>query len=98
MIRQGDVLLRRIDRLPKGLNQRDDKVLAYGEVTGHSHKFESEDALVFANSLGQQFVQVLIASELLHEEHKSILVPEGTYEVVIQREYDIQEGIRQVLD
>ncbi len=39
--RQGDVLIRRIQNLPKQTaTPRLNGILAYGEVTGHAHKVE----------------------------------------------------------
>jgi len=97
-IRQGDVGLIRIDNLPNEIFEKD-KVLALGEVTGHSHRFENNQVQVFADSQGQQFVDVKKKSKLIHEEHKHLDIPKGVYKVVIQREYDIlSDNIRQVLD
>lgn len=97
MIRQGDVLLERIDSLPKNIKEKD-KVLALGEATGHSHRFESSTAKVFVDNNGKQFVETEQETELIHEEHENIVVPAGVWAVRQQREYDIQEGVRQVLD
>jgi hypothetical protein len=95
--RQGDVLLIKLDELPSGLVLKD-KVLAYGEVTGHKHRFESEQVCVFKDGQEQQFVKVEKTSPLLHEEHGTINVPKGVYRVVLQRELDLLGVVRQVLD
>ena len=39
MIRQGDVLLKRIDKPLIGLSKRKDKTVALGEMTGHHNTF-----------------------------------------------------------
>ena len=39
MIRQGDVLLKKIDKPLIGLSKRKDKTVALGEATGHHHTF-----------------------------------------------------------
>ena len=96
-IRQGDVLLRRISKLPNDLKEKN-KILAYGEVTGHKHQFNSEQVLVFEDEQRNQFIDVKEKAELLHEEHKNVLVPKGKYEVFLQREYDLVVGIRSVTD
>lgn len=96
-IRQGDVLLEQISKLPKGLKQKD-KILAYGETTGHKHQFVSELATVFEDKLRKQFVELKEQSILEHEEHTKIALPKGVYKVTIQREFDIVEGTRQVMD
>ena len=99
IIRQGDVLLRKIKELPKGIKVKD-KILALGEGTGHSHRFDASNpnAIVFIDTDGKQYVQLVETSELIHEEHENVMIPEGNYEVIQQREYDVLQGIRQVMD
>ena len=36
-LQQGDVLLRRIDELPKEVKKKNGRTLALGEATGHHH-------------------------------------------------------------
>ena len=47
--RQGDVLLIQVDKIPTGLKSRQDAktILAFGEVSGHHHRFESGNVLSF---------------------------------------------------
>jgi hypothetical protein len=97
--RQGDVLIRRIQSLPKQTAQpRLTGILAYGEVTGHAHKVEDlakAEVLEIERGLflrvGEEGVRVV------HEEHAPITLPPGNYEVEIQREYT-PEAIRNVAD
>ena len=72
--------------------------LALGEVTGHSHRFEN--AVKHRNgSDGLACALLLERPEVLvHEEHDPVTIGEGEFEVVLQREYDVLEGVRQVLD
>lgn len=104
IIRQGDILLVEIDELPKGLKSKD-KVLAYGEITGHSHRFrESANVDVYIDHSKIQFTNVKENSELLHEDHKFngkeeyLIVPEGFYEVIPQREMTLQSHVQIVRD
>lgn len=97
MFRQGDILLVKIGGIPQGLLPKD-RVLANGETTGHKHQFLSEQALVFQDRNGQQFAKLKQECELIHEEHEAIRIPPGTYRVIRQIEFDIVEGIRQVVD
>jgi hypothetical protein len=97
MFRQGDVLLREVTKLPNGLVEKN-KILAYGEATGHHHRFESVQVQVFKDDNGKQFVEVKEPSKLVHEEHAELEIPKGTYVVVTQREFDVIQGIRQVID
>lgn len=97
--RHGDVLLKKIDTLPNNTIKQNTKTIALGEVTGHSHRFDGGQVCVFENKQKQKFVEVTEDTVLIHEEHKSINVIQGVYEVIIEREYDIfSEAERQVLD
>ena len=114
--RQGDVFLRRVTTIPAGLKKAADKkvILAYGEVTGHHHRFEGGNVTAFYkegddNTMAGgtalrggrtevRFIDVAAVAKLLHEEHTAIPVEPGQYEVVIQREYDMMQGVRRVMD
>lgn len=94
---QGDVLLRptktKVDYKEKG-----EAVLALGEVSGHSHRMNGVSFVNGSEGLATQILVPPQGAELVHEEHETIQVPQGRYEVLIQREYDVVEGTRQVLD
>lgn len=98
--RHGDVDILPIDTLPKGLKKASNKVLALGEVTGHSHRF-TENSLVdvFLASDGLKYLQVHQPSPLIHEEHNEIMILPGTYKVEIEREYSYEdEELKKVVD
>lgn len=107
LYRQGDVLFRRISKLPTGeQKKRPNATVAYGEVTGHSHALAIEDREVAeVLEIGEGlYVHVSAAgvrieggATFVHEEHGPITLPPGNYEVVIQREYS-PEAIRNVVD
>ncbi len=99
LFRQGDVLIRRINALPKQRSKkRVNGILAYGEVTGHSHRIED---LAKAELLEIDSNVYLRVSEegvrIIHDEHSPVVLPAGNYEVEIQREYAPEE-IRNVAD
>ena len=103
-IRQGDILLKRIDRIEDNIIVNEQlklstgkRVLAYGEKTGHTHVLDG-DVSYFDNGNGQLLCRVDGKAELVHQEHKSIQIPTGDYLIIRQRESDIVEGIRQVSD
>lgn len=105
-VRQGDVLLRRVDSIPGEARAAEKKdqagndriVLAYGEVTGHAHAIHDLDAVdVFVTGEGVMYLQVKSEASLRHEEHGTITLPPGNYERTIQREYS-PEAIRNVAD
>ena len=100
--RQGDVAIRKIERLPIAAQTPIDRdggriVLAYGEVTGHAHAILEPDTdvrFMGTAELAQRFLEVLaeVGVRLVHEEHDTIDLPAGTYEVIRQREYDLANG------
>jgi hypothetical protein len=98
--RQGDVLLKAIPALPAGeRTKRENGVLAYGEVTGHSHAVADHAAAEVYELDGGLFLSVTDEGgvSIVHEEHEAITVPKGDYAVTIQREYSPLE-IRNVAD
>jgi len=106
IVRQGDVLLRRVGSIPKTAKAAEKKdqagnsriVLAYGEVTGHAHAIHDlEDVDVFVTGTGTMYLKVKNEASLHHEEHGAIALPPGNYERTIQREYSPEE-IRNVAD
>lgn len=104
VMRQGDVLLVPVDTVPKGKKVKKDNgrvILAYGEVTGHAHAFESDVATLVDHTRtadGREFITVKEAEvPLTHEEHSTVVVGPGGYEVRRQVEYSPEE-IRKVAD
>lgn len=90
MYRQGDVLVIRRE-IPSGAKPgKRDKgriVLAYGEVTGHVHAISSK-AVQIREHEGTRYIRVpKCGAKLSHEEHGTIKLAPGEYEVRIQREY-----------
>jgi hypothetical protein len=98
-IRQGDVFLMQIDKLPENIKPKNN-VLAYGEVTGHSHRFEESKLVqVYQDDNNDQYIDVQEEqADLIHEEHHVLQIPKGMYKVVLQRELDILSQVRQVMD
>ncbi len=111
IVRQGDVLVARIDALPANLKpiprEAGRIVLAHGEVTGHAHAvfephathFSAPDESASAPALAAvTYLEVKEAmAALTHEEHATIQLPPGTYKVVRQREYS-PAALRNVAD
>jgi len=93
--RQGDVLLIAVDAIPGRAvpvpRDQGEIVLAYGEVTGHRHAIAEAHAELLAlpdQEIERRFLRVVgDEAGLRHEEHDTITVPPGSYQVVRQREY-----------
>jgi hypothetical protein len=98
--RQGDVLFKKVKALPDGKSRkRNTGHILEGEATGHIHRVaELDRAEVLEFGKEGLFLSVTEAGvSIVHEEHKTISLPAGDYEVVRQREYS-PEAIRNVAD
>jgi hypothetical protein len=100
MIRQGDVMLQRIDSIPKKAKEIKrgvaSLVLAEGEVTGHAHVIKDRLARLFGDG-DNQYVKLEQPATLEHEEHSAHCLEAGSYRLIHQREYS-PEAIRNVAD
>jgi hypothetical protein len=104
MYRQGDVLIVLVDAIPGQLEpiERENGrvILAHGEATGHTHAIKAEGAALFRDpKLMAVFLTVSADGPvaLEHDEHDTIHLPPGRYQVVRQREYT-PEAIVNVAD
>jgi len=101
--RHGDLLLVATDKAGNGRETRPVNgrlVLLEGEATGHAHTVSPEHAtLVTAEQAGQirAWLTLTAPAELEHQEHDTIVLPPGSYEVIRQVEYE-PEGLRNVAD
>lgn len=112
LYRHGDVLLQAAQPPSLPLRQQPHLTLAYGEVTGHSHRIAEAGAAelyalgsqrtgddVAGNTVAaDQYLHVTAPhATLTHEEHGPIRLPTGWYRVWQQREYT-PGSVRTVLD
>ena len=106
--RQGDVLIEPIDAIPADAIEVEPTgnkvILAYGEVTGHHHRFEfmdkSHNAKLYSAGDGTRFLHVTGPLDLLHEEHETVpsnKIPVGFYILPTQVEYT-PAAVRRVTD
>jgi hypothetical protein len=88
MWRHGDVLIAPIDSIPGEALKKNHCVLAEGEVTGHSHRIAETSAAELLEHAGKLYLRVLAErATVIHQEHRPIALPRGTYVVWQQREY-----------
>lgn len=98
LIRQGDVLIQRVEAIPGNLVPLPHVTLAHGEITGHSHRIENPADVELYEVDGTLYLRVKsTTAALVHQEHATIQIPKGDYKVWRQREYTPQE-IRVVRD
>ena len=90
IVRQGDLLLKKVASLPKQAKLIKSDVVLEGEATGHAHRIMNGEIFRFwsLTSDDQVFIKAKKGAALVHEEHASIELIPGIYEVIRQREYD----------
>ena len=104
--RQGDVLVKRIaGPLPEGATEvpRENGrvVLAHGEATGHAHAIRERATMFRDDAMGRMLLDIPAGAPapLEHDEHSTIPLPAGLYEVVRQVQWsDELEPIQRVAD
>ena len=90
--RQGDVLVFELKKPDNnqtiedyGFKHKPSGVIIEGEITGHLHAVENGKLFEKGDKL---VVEAQKGCVLTHPEHDNIPLPQGTYEIKIQEEYD----------
>ncbi len=96
MVRQGDLLIVKVNKLPLECKKQNHRILAEGEATGHLHELDSgelyeKDGILYFRVEKEQKIT------LKHPEHGPITFEPGVYKVIRQREYE-PKGWRRVAD
>jgi hypothetical protein len=90
-IQQGDVLLRRIVKLPVGCSevprQNNLLIIAKGEATGHHHVIADKGARLLELK-GELYLEVTEPVVISHDEHNSLPIPLGIYQIGRVKEHD----------
>jgi len=109
---QGDILIRRIESLPKDAVKQDPinghHVVAHSE-TGHHHTIQADGVNLFVAANDDKMIMYLVVdskADLIHnrsfDTHKPLRFDAGVYEIRRQREYSPRasalEGWRRVED
>jgi hypothetical protein len=97
LFRHGDILIASTEAIPAEAHLLPTTVLAYGEVTGHSHRVEDAQSAEIWEWSGLHFLKVSTATRVIHDEHHPIDLPSGIYRFWRQREYT-PEAIRPIYD
>jgi hypothetical protein len=98
--RQGDLLFVRLTAATPAKPHPDGRVLAHGEATGHTHAVAEADLSacdVFLDADGRLVVEAKADVRVEHQEHGTVVLESGTWEVRRQREY-APEGWTRVAD
>jgi hypothetical protein len=101
-LQHGDVLLRRIGKLPWGIKpvqrQNGRLVVMDGEATGHKHAITENGAKLWELK-GEMYLEIIAPVTIQHDEHKPLPIPPGIYQIGQVKEYDyIQYIERPILD
>ena len=101
-LQHGDVIIRGIASLPKGVKpvaRRNGAIIvAEGEATGHHHVITQKGATLMELK-GELYLEVTEPVTITHEEHKPLPIPEGIYHIGKVKEYDyLGDMERQVRD
>ena len=84
-IHQGDILLRPIDKIPSEAKKIREEIVAFGEVTGHTHRIKNSSIYGLDN---KEFVRVHTYDPMTHDTHPSSdKIEIGDYETLRQFEY-----------
>ena len=87
-IRQGDVFIEPANIPVTAKRETPERIiLAHGEVTGHCHEVEEIERVELYSENGLMYLRVFEDVPLVHQEHSTIVIPPGDYQVVRQREY-----------
>ena len=99
--RQGDLFFERKSKIPTDVQKTTNNILAYGEVTGHSHRVVNFDEVdMSVDKEGHIWISSEKPITIDHDEHGTITLDAGTYCMTHQREYDAnaREQERRVAD
>lgn len=96
MYRQGDLLIQEVDSLPKDIKKRENRIILWGEATGHKHQLTTGS--VFDGKDGAIYLELLKGGKIVHDEHNPISLKKGKYAVIRQREYLMKDMTRLVVD
>lgn len=98
--RHGDLFFRPVKNIEGvEVEHRGSFVLAEGETTGHKHVITAERMEIVQAPNGRCYLELGSEARVSHEEHKTIVIPPGKYEVGHEQEKDWFAGaVRRVVD
>ncbi len=99
IIVQGDILFCKVKDIPAEAKKQMDGIIARGEITGHTHALRPDrpGINVMMVLAGVAYVRAVYEAFVDHQEHDTVILPPGNWEISRQREYQ-PEGWKQVAD
>ena len=100
LYRHGDLLIKQIDHIPLSAKPLSTSIIAEGEITGHNHKLYGSHQVYGTRHdnpriIEPTYFQAKEDISLKHQEHNTLKISKGNYEVVHEREYDPFKDIEQ---
>jgi len=97
--RHGDLLIRQVKKIPCAI-RLDTNIIAEGEVTGHNHKLYGSHQVYGTHIENPRVIvptyfQAKEEISLKHQEHNTLKISKGLYEILHEREYDPFKNIQQ---
>ena len=101
--RHGDILFFPVaDPKTENVEEKDSHIVAWGEATGHNHLLTAALGAKVAAMKGfdgKDYIRLTKPATLTHQEHKTLSIDPGTYEIRREQEHDyFEEQRRTVLD
>jgi hypothetical protein len=90
MIRQGDLLILKVNDIPEQAIEKENRILAEGEATGHMHELDEGEVYEYEGTMFFRVPENKTAT-LNHPEHHAVTFETGQYKVIRQREYSPEE-------
>ena len=106
---QGDIMFKRVEKMPAGLKKHKPEngqyILARGEATGHNHVVTAEPTVQLYDdpTTGGMYLVVNNPTEAVHTsgdipDHAPVPLDIGIYFVTRQVQYEYGQGARRVAD
>ena len=92
--RHGDLLIRQVKKIPGSATRLDTNIIAFGEKTGHNHKLHGP-CQVYETPDQQMYFKAKHEIFLKHQEHNTLKISKGLYEILHEREYNPFKNIQQ---
>ena len=100
LYRHGDLLIRQVDKIPEYAQQLSTNIIAHGE-NGHTHKLHGSHQVYGTHSsqnyrvIEPTYFQAKEEISLKHQEHNTLKISKGLYEILHEREYNPFKNIQQ---
>lgn len=97
IVRQGDIMLKRIEKINDAKPVNRGGMIEEGEVTGHIHRLPANGSKFYETKNGQLLVELEEPQQITHEDHLPVYTPEGSFEVVKEREFDYATHVDRIV-